>query len=128
MVEEYEMEESADAAIEELRMFIDTEKQLVEEEHELSAKLLSWDYIIGHLDERIPSNLKDLHSLNGKIAQKLLEMRELVESGSLEGLRILQGEERELEKTASDAQQRDWIALKIDIEANKSGEERVVRL
>ena len=60
-MDEYEMGELADMAIRELREFIDTEKQLVQEEHELLSKLQSCDYIIGHLDERIPSNITHLH-------------------------------------------------------------------
>ena len=64
MDEEYEMEELADKAIAELREFVDTELQLVQEEHELHSKLMSWDYVIGHLDERIPADMTDLHDLN----------------------------------------------------------------
>ncbi len=128
MDEEYEMEEVADMAIEHLREFVDTEKQLVQEEHELLSKLQSWDYIIGHLDERIPANLAHLHELNRKIAEKLIEIRDLIESGRLHDLRILKEEEQILQQLHRDVEHRDWRAVRKEIDLERREEKNVIGL
>ncbi|MBR9691748.1 hypothetical protein GOV06_03090 [Candidatus Woesearchaeota archaeon] len=128
MPEDYEMEEFADMAIGELREFIDTELQLVNEEHELSSKLMSWDYVIGHLDERIPANMTHLHALNGKITEKLVEIRALVESDRMRDLSIVKEEEETLLKLRADVKHRDWRAVKKDVKAEEKEEKRALRL
>ncbi|MEK6984216.1 MAG: hypothetical protein AABX33_06600 [Nanoarchaeota archaeon] len=128
MNEEYEMEELADLAIEELREFIDTEKQLVQEEHEFLSKLQSCDYIIGHLDERIPDNMTYLHELNRNTAEKLVEIRELIESGTLNELRVLKEEEQILQQLRGNVEHRNWRAVRKNIDLQTREEEQIVRL
>ena len=128
MDEEYEMEELADKAIAELREFVDTELQLVQEEHELHSKLMSWDYVIGHLDERIPADMTDLHDLNRQIADKLIEIRDLIESGRLHDLRIIKEEEQILRQLGGDIKHKDWKAVKKGIDLEKGVEKQVLRL
>ncbi len=128
MAEEYAMEEFADMAIAGLREFIDTESQLVQEEHELSSKLSSWDYIIGHLDERIPADMKHLHEFNGKISDKVLEIRELIEAGELNDLRIIKEEKQMLSKLEEDVKHREWKAVRKDIDVETDEERRALRL
>jgi len=128
MNEEYEMEELADLAIEELRAFLDTELQLIQEEHELHSKLLSWDYVIGHLDERIPENTTHLNDLNGKIAEKFIEIRDIIESGILYELRILKDEKQILSQLEEDVKHRGWKAVRNDIDLEIRGEKQVLRL
>jgi|SRR3989338_6250401 len=127
-MDEYEMGELADMAIRELREFIDTEKQLVQEEHELLSKLQSCDYIIGHLDERIPSSMTHLHELNRNIAEKLVEIRELIESGTLNELRVLKEEEQILQQLRGDIEHGNWRAVRKDIDLETRDEEQIVRL
>ena len=128
MAEEYEMEELADMAIAELSSFISTESQFVEEEHELSSKLMSWDYVIGHLDERIPSEMDTLHEFNRKIAEKLLEIRELSESGRFRDLRILEEDREILQKLAVDVRHRNWKAVTADVASERQEEVKSLRL
>ncbi len=128
MPEEYEMEEFADMAIDELRDFIDTESQLVQQEHDLSSKLTSWDYIIGHLDERIPANMGHLHTLNGKIAEKLVGIRALIESDRMKDLSIVKEEKEILLKLEVDIKHRDWRAVRKDVKAEKKDEKKALRL
>ena len=110
MVEEYEWEELADMAIEDIREFIDTEQRFVEGEHELVAKLYSWDYIIKHLEERIPPNMTHLHRLTRKISLKLIEIRDIVESGGYKDTIIEQEEEDLINKLEEEVGHRNWKA------------------
>lgn len=128
MSAEYEMEELADMAVSQLRESIITESQLVEEEHEFLSKLLEWDYVILHLSERIPEEMKDLHKLNGNISDKLLEIRKLVESGELEHLHIEKEEEQILRQLKKDVEHRDWRAVKKDINKETKEVKRVRKL
>lgn len=128
MNEKDEMEELADLAIEALRRFIDTEGQLVQEEHTLYSKLLSWDYIVWHLDERIPANMPHLHDLNGNIINKLIEIRDMVESGKLHELGIAREEKQILSHLEEDVKHREWKAVRKDIDLETKEEKQVLRL
>lgn len=128
MTEEYEIEELADMAIDDLRAFLDTESQLVQDEHELHSRLLSWDYVIGHLDERIPENKTHLHELNGKIVDKLIEIRDLIESGKFHDLRIIKEENMILSKLKDNIKNREWKAVRRDIDLETREEKQVLRL
>ena len=81
MAEDYE--EFADMAVAELRDFIDTEKQIVIQEHMLLDKLTSWDAIIMYLNEIIPQDAPHLHDLSREISLGLIAIRDLVEEGML---------------------------------------------
>ncbi len=115
---EYEMEEFADSAVKSLREFINTEMQLVKEEHDFSSKLQSWDYVMGHLDERIPANMKHLHKLIGKISEKLLETRNYAEA-RLQNLKITEENKRTLYNLEKDVEHRDWKAVKTESKKSK---------
>lgn len=128
MDKEYEMEELADMAIEELRCFIDTESQSVEEEHDLHSKLLSWDYVILHLDERIPENMVHLRGLNDKISDKLTEIRDMIKSEELHELEIIKEEKQILTKLEKDVGHREWKAVRTDIDQETKEEKEVLRL
>lgn len=107
-----EWEWHADEAVKELRKFIDTEAQFVQKEHELSAKLTSWDYVMIHLNERIPENMVHLHQLNKDVSDKLLEIREFVESEISTELKILQEEQQLLQNLTKETRHRDWKLVK----------------
>ena len=109
------MEELADDAVKELRGFLDTELQLVKEGHELSAKLQSWDNVIGHLDERLPAKAVELHKLSGNITKKLLEIRNFVEE-NLQNLEVLNENKQTLELLEESVEHRDWKAVKTGME------------
>jgi hypothetical protein len=128
MNKDYEMEELADAAVGELRNFIDEEKQLIRGEHDLISKLQSWDYIVAHLDERLPANMTNLHKLNEDVAKKLIEIRDLIESGTLSDLRILKEEEQILQQLPKDVEHRDWMAVRKNADSEAQEEEQAVRL
>ncbi len=127
MAEGYEFEEFADMAVEELRSFIDTEQQIVTEEHNLVDKLYSWDYIFQHLDERLPKNSK-LHKLTSEISVSLIEIRELVRTGELQGLRIYHEEKALLDVLEKDVEHKSWRAVKQDTEWEEDIEKQAVRL
>lgn len=128
MDEESEFEEFADMAINELREFINTEQQFVEEEHELHAKLLSWDYIILHLNEKIPENMTHLHRLIDEISDKLMEIRDLLESGRLHDLKLVQEEKPILAKLKAEAEHKNWRAVRMGVDLESKEEKRVLRL
>ncbi len=128
MEEEYEMQEFADIAVDELRSFIDTEQQSIEQEHALIDKLHTWTYVIEHLDERIPANREDLHELSGRISEKLVEIRDLVESDMLKDLSIEKEEKLLLGKLREDVKHREWKAVKKDIKSDKRKQKKTLRL
>lgn len=114
-IEEFEdmpTEEFADMAVEELRAFINTEEKFVEEEHALIDKLLSWDYIMLHLDESLPTNMVHLIHLNHEIAAKLIEIRKFIGKRRLKDLRIEKEEKHILAKLEKDVKHRDWKAIR----------------
>ena len=123
-----ESEEMADFAVHELREFIETESQFVQEEHDLHTKLLSWDYIIIHLTESIPQEMTHVHALNDAIAEKLMEIREVVESGRLQDLKIIQEEAQTLGSIETRARNKDWRAVKSSIAEGIEEENAVLRL
>jgi len=122
------MEEMADMAVQELRMFIDTEGRVLHEEHDLLSKLLSWDYIVAHLDERIPSEMTHLHELNGNITEKLVEIRDTIETGRMKDLQFVKEEKAIAAKLQQDVKHRDWVAVRRDTDAKDQEEKKVVRL
>jgi len=128
MANNYEMEEFADQAVEELREFIDAESKLIQAEHEFFSKLYSWEYIIAHLNERIPPKMLHLHRLSGKITEKLIEIRDIVESGSLQDLSIVKEEKHLISQLEEDIRHKDWRAVKRGSDQETVEEEQVLRL
>ncbi|MBR9700483.1 hypothetical protein GOV11_01310, partial [Candidatus Woesearchaeota archaeon] len=102
MKEEFEWEEIADMAVANLTEFIHTERHFFEEEHILEDKLESLDNILVHLDERIPENMHHLHTLLGKVYDKLREILGLLESDRLSGVRIENEDSEVLTKLKKD--------------------------
>jgi hypothetical protein len=127
VMDEFEWEEIADMAVEDLRAFVNTEEKLVEEEHELIDKLFAWDSIMAHIEERLPAD-SELHSFNLAIAEKLVEIRDLLESGPLHNLKIRKEEQHLLASLEADLKHRDWRAVKKDIAEEEAEEEKVIRL
>jgi len=127
MPKETSSEELADHAIEVLRSSIETEKQIVTEEHELHEKLMSWEYIFNHLEKLCPED-SDLYKLNGEILDKIVEIRDFIETETLQDLRIEKEEEDLLEKLEEDVRHRAWRAVKRDIRREKAEEKKAIRL
>ena len=125
---EYDTEEQADMAIAGLRDFIDTEQQLVQEAHDLHTKLLAWDPIVLHLDEIIPGDRAELNQLTSEMSDKLMEIRDLVESGKLQGLKIMREEEQVLERLQADVKHRNWRAVREEVGSEAEREKRFRRL
>ena len=128
MAKDYEMEELADEGIKDIRDFLDVEGQALDAEHELLGKMQSWDYVFGHLDERIPASAKKVHELNRKIIEKFLVMRGLVESGRLKNLSLVDEQKSILAKLPADVEHRDWRAVRDDLESDEGKELGAVRL
>lgn len=124
----YEYDWMADAAVEDLRAFIDTEKQFVQEEHDFKDKLYSWDYVILHLEERIPKNMTHLIELNVEIGDRLAKIRDFIEEKMHVEIKFLKEEEHILKKLKKDVKHRKWRAVKKDIALEKKEEKRVLRL
>ncbi len=112
MTKEYDWEDVADSLIEDLHAFVDTESRFVQEEHELHEKLVFIDNIFAHLDERITEDQDHLHVLNQAIIDKVLEMRELIETSSLHELSLVKEEQHLLQHLEDDVKHRDWAAIK----------------
>lgn len=109
------MEEFADMAVEEFRLSIDTEAQLLAEEHLFRDKIESWDPILMHLDELVAEEQKEFHASSMQINEKILEIQSLLESGELAGLRFVAEESKLLSKLKDDVKHRNWQAVKQDI-------------
>lgn len=122
-----ESEELADLGVGELRDFINTEKRIVEVEHNLIDKLYSWDSIIAHLGEILPEDT-ELHDSYMDASDKLVEIRDLVESDRLKDLKIEKEEEDILQKIESDIEHKDWKAVKTDLREEVKEEKKVLRL
>ncbi|HLD05063.1 MAG TPA: hypothetical protein VJG90_05075 [Candidatus Nanoarchaeia archaeon] len=125
---DYNTEEQADEAITGLRDFIDMEGQLVQEAHDLHTKLLALDPVVLHLDELIPLDRVELNELTNAIRDKVVEITDLVESGRLQGLQIIQEEEQVLERLQADVKHRSWRVVKDDVNSEVEGEKRALRL
>lgn len=128
MDEEYEFQEFADMAIAEITEFVNVEQQFIEQEHKLIESISGFEYVLMHLDERIPSDMKEIHTLHTDITNKLIEIRDLVESDRLKDLRLEKEEEAILQRLREDVAHRDWRAVKSDLKAEKEEEEKVLRL
>lgn len=112
MAGEFEWEEIADMAVEDLRASVNTEKCIIEEEHELRGKLFAWDSVIAHIDERD----HDKHSLSGKISGELSKIRDFVEGTELEAMKFKEEDEKLLRHLEDDVRHRNWRAVKKDLE------------
>jgi len=126
---EFEWEEFADDAVEQLRSCINTELQAVEEEHTLLEKLHSWDPITAHLDvDLISDDQMPLHDLKGEITELLFDLRGEIEAGIRQDVKFVNEERHLLEKLQADMQHKDWRAVQKDIEAAEAEEEAFVRM
>jgi len=130
--EPFTFDESVDAAVVTLRAFIDTEQQFVKGEHELKAKLDSWDYIIMHLLQEIPESMPHLHDLNTEIGNKLFDIRALIESDSLKDVRIMKEEQQHLDTLEETVRHRNYRAVRravrVVFAAETKDEDKVLRL
>lgn len=124
----FEWEELADMAIEETESFIDAEGGFVSQEHILLERLISWDHIFAHLDERIPEEASHLHELSGEVARRLVEIGKMVESCMLKDLEILAEEKEVLTRLQTDAKHKKWRAVKRDLRQEAADERKVIRL
>lgn len=122
-----QFEEFADEAIKVLRSFIDTEKQVVTAEHELHEKLMAWENVWNHLAEICPEG-SDLDNLNNEILDKIVDIRDFIETETLQDLRIGREEEDLLKQLEKDVRHRNWRAVKRDIKAEKKEEKKIIRL
>jgi hypothetical protein len=105
MAKEYEWQDHADLVIGSLHVDIHLKDQFVKREHDLVSKLASLVYVIDHITERIPKEMKNLHNLNSEIEDKIMDIKALVESDRLKDLKI---EEEETE----DINNKNWRAVK----------------
>ena len=128
MSEMYVDEELADMAIPHLSSFLHEESKFVQAEHDLHLKLDSAGYVVAHLMERIPENLTHLHALNDKIYDGLLEITDLVTSGRLHELKIVEEEDRIKARLASDVNHKNWRAVRLNIDLETKKEKEVIRL
>jgi len=128
MFEESEMGEFVEEAVEDIRAFIDTEKQIVQEEHELMSKLGTMDLIIGHIVDRIPENMTHLLELTGKISDKIVLMDEQIETWKLHKIRIMKEEKNILSQLEDDVKHREWKAVRKDLDLETEVEEQSLRL
>lgn len=124
---EYYFEDQADWTIECLEASIDTEKQLVTEEHEFMDKLLAWENMILHLDERW-SEGTIFYKINSEIAEKLSQLIKVMEEGQLKDLKLEKEETALRDKLSADVKHRDWKAIKHDIKQEHKSAKKGVRL
>ncbi len=83
-----DFEAEAQMAVEILREGINSEQRFITSEHDLQAKLESWDLIFAHL-ERVPESEKHFHTFLGKIVDELLNIRNFLETSEISELNII---------------------------------------
>ncbi|NQV09073.1 hypothetical protein HQ529_04440 [Candidatus Woesearchaeota archaeon] len=125
---DYEYEKDAKRAVKELRRFINTEKQFIKREHDFKDKLYSWDYIILHLEERLPAEDKDMINLNIEVGVKLSEMRDYIEQEMKIEIKFLKEERKTIKELERHIEHRKWKAVRKDINVEEELEEHVLRL
>lgn len=125
---EYISEEFADICASDLRSFINIESQLINEEHDLLTKLMQWDPIIAHLEERIPSKEKAWIKLSDDVMESLIEIRDILTSGELQDLKFVKEEKSLFNQIKLDIAHKYWRAVKTDISTAKDKEKRVIKL
>lgn len=111
MNEGYEWEEIADMAVEDLRDFLNHEKFMIEEIHKFKDKLMAWDPIIAHIDERD----HDKHDLSRSISHILNEIRELVIGTELDDMAFIKEDENLIKHLNEDEACKNWRAVKNDL-------------
>lgn len=124
---EYEMEEMADMTVEILREDLAVEEQFIANEHELHAKLYAIDNLWAHLEECCAGH-DHLETLNHSIYESILDMREFIDMNELMDLKFIKEEKKYSDKLNSDVAHRDWQAVSVDINAEKSVEGNHVRV
>ena len=128
MEEEYEWEEFADQSIEEIREFIDVENQFITEECDLKDRVYNLQIIIGHIDERVLEDMKEIHKITRKISRLLVVLLRALKQGPLINAKLLREEEEVLVQLKSDVEHRNWRLVVDRITSEKDKEEKVVRL
>lgn len=128
MSEDEFYEEASDIVVELFRDYINTENQLITKEHELEEKLYSWDYIIVHLNEIIPKTQDNLHELNVLVSDKLLDIREYIESNEINGLKIVKEHKKNLSKLEKNVEHRKWALLKEGLDYDNSKLKKFVKV
>ncbi|MBU1199153.1 MAG: hypothetical protein KKF46_06730 [Nanoarchaeota archaeon] len=128
MAEEYEYEDIANEVLSDMTAFMDVENNFIKKKHELKERLLSLDYVIIHLDERIPSNNKSAHALTNEINDLLQAITGMIESFEQKEVHIEQKEEYILDHIKTDLAHKDWRAVRKDINLEKKEEEIIIRL
>ncbi|MBD3354882.1 hypothetical protein GF361_02765 [Candidatus Woesearchaeota archaeon] len=126
-MEEYELEEFAEIAVEDIESFINIELKVLKKEHKFEDNLENLDYILLHLNERVPSKDKHLHDLNAKIMKKLRYLRGKNTSRKLRNLKFKKEEEKILKKLKEDIKHKDWKAVKIDVALEKKEKKKIVK-
>ncbi|HLG23915.1 MAG TPA: hypothetical protein VI564_03225 [Candidatus Nanoarchaeia archaeon] len=126
MLKEYELEEVADLAIKEIRKFVNLERQIVKNGHDLFSRMDSLHLIIGHLDERMPSNWTKLHDLSGQISVLIINIMNSIKYGSLKGIEITR--EKEYLELSRKVRHRNWVAVRNSLKSEIEREESTTRL
>ncbi|MBR9702537.1 hypothetical protein GOV10_00740 [Candidatus Woesearchaeota archaeon] len=129
MSDEHEWAEMADMALMCVRECINLEDHFVHETHELLDHVMMWGHVVAHLDELIESaNRPHLHELNGQITDKLLEIQDLVESGKLQGLRIIREEQEDIKHLTEEIKHREWKLVRASVIKGATDEEAFLNL
>jgi len=84
--------------------------------------------VIGHLEEILPPEWKELNNLLIKITDVIYDLQEMVEAGDLQNMRFEKEEEKILGKFKDDLEHCDWKAVKDDIAAGSEVEEKALKL
>lgn len=130
----YDWEQHADIVIERLGESIHLEDQFVKEAHDIEEKLQALDNVLMHINERIAATVTELHradsllELNKEVADVLLKIRELIETGRLHNLQIVREEEYLLNELKHDVEHREWVAIRQDVALEEREEKRYIRL
>lgn len=130
MPDEYEYEEFADMAIDELRSFIDTENHFLSAEHHFKDVIASWEAILAHIvqDGRIPGEEAHLYEMSAAVSEMIVEIEAIIREGELKDLRFKDEGKEVLKKVEADAKHRNWRAVKGEIDQEKQIEKEVLRL
>lgn len=123
---EYEWEEMAEMAVQELQSVLDIENQAAIEEHKIIDSFNAWEHIFAHIDEKLQED-DTVHETLADVQLKLTEARTIIEEGDIRNLSLRKEEREILKKLKEDIAHKDWRAVKQEMGEEKELEEVSIR-
>ena len=127
MDDDFNFEELADIAINNVTEFINYEQQFIKKEHELFAQLINLDQVIVHLVEGLITD-DNLHNLTFRMSARLRYLKDMITSFANNDVRLEKEEEAILRQLKVDRERKKWKAVRLDVQSEEKAEQAVIKL